>query len=251
MPPVAPGKFVEHCLRGRFHQGIDGQLVKTRAGFANDNGTGGPIVCRSRLGIELLPPRGSVKGGDGFRDTTGSHPLLWRRRKDRTPNPSPRRFRWSRVARTGAVAPTFSDGADAPRTAVHRSAGRHPRWRNEIVSKPLQVVRGPCEPRSRCCLARQRGRGAGRGGQPLSVIDVRMAMTSSHVPSVSLSVHCRVGNRSGAGRGTCACASHAHRSRPCWVVNTGRCGSGAQSHLPRDARDVARALDLGSVVATG
>ena len=36
-----------------FHQGIDGQLVKTRAGFANDNGTDGPIVCRSRLGTLL------------------------------------------------------------------------------------------------------------------------------------------------------------------------------------------------------
>jgi hypothetical protein len=45
--------FVEHYLGERFHQGIDGQLVKTRAGFANDNGTAGPIVCRSRLGSLL------------------------------------------------------------------------------------------------------------------------------------------------------------------------------------------------------
>jgi hypothetical protein len=46
-------EFVEHYLGERFHQGIDGQVVKTRAGFANDNGTAGPAVCRSRLGTLL------------------------------------------------------------------------------------------------------------------------------------------------------------------------------------------------------
>ena len=35
------------------HQGIGGQLVKVKAGPANDNGTGGQIVCRSRLGFLL------------------------------------------------------------------------------------------------------------------------------------------------------------------------------------------------------
>jgi len=44
---------VEHYLRERFHQGIDGQLVKSQAGFGNDIGTGAPIVCRLRLGILL------------------------------------------------------------------------------------------------------------------------------------------------------------------------------------------------------
>jgi len=46
-------EFVEHYLRERFHQGIDGQLVKSQAGFGNDIGTGAPIVCRLRLGILL------------------------------------------------------------------------------------------------------------------------------------------------------------------------------------------------------
>jgi len=45
-------EFVEQ-LGERFHQDIDGQLVRTRAGVANDNGTAGPIVCGSRLGILL------------------------------------------------------------------------------------------------------------------------------------------------------------------------------------------------------
>ena len=46
-------EFVEHYLGERCHQGIDGQLVKTQAGFGNDNGAGAPIVCRSRLGTLL------------------------------------------------------------------------------------------------------------------------------------------------------------------------------------------------------
>jgi hypothetical protein len=46
-------EFVEHYLGERFHQSIDGQLVKERAGFANGNGIAGAIVCRSRLGAHL------------------------------------------------------------------------------------------------------------------------------------------------------------------------------------------------------
>jgi putative transposase len=43
-------EFVAHYLTERFHQGLDGQLVTPRAEPANDNGTSGPISCRSRLG---------------------------------------------------------------------------------------------------------------------------------------------------------------------------------------------------------
>jgi hypothetical protein len=46
-------EFVEHSLAERFHQGIGGQLVKSKAGAANDNGTDDSIVCRSRLGSLL------------------------------------------------------------------------------------------------------------------------------------------------------------------------------------------------------
>jgi transposase len=46
-------EFNDHYLTERFHQGIGGQLVRVQAGPANDNGTGGPIVCRSRLGSLL------------------------------------------------------------------------------------------------------------------------------------------------------------------------------------------------------
>jgi DNA topoisomerase I len=46
-------EFIDHYLTERFHQGIGGQLVRVQAGPANDNGTGGPIVCRSRLGSLL------------------------------------------------------------------------------------------------------------------------------------------------------------------------------------------------------
>jgi hypothetical protein len=34
----------------RFHQGLDGQLIKGQPGSANDNGANGSIVRRSRLG---------------------------------------------------------------------------------------------------------------------------------------------------------------------------------------------------------
>ncbi len=43
-------EFVAHYLTERFHQGLDGQLVKGQVESANDNGTNGPISCRSRLG---------------------------------------------------------------------------------------------------------------------------------------------------------------------------------------------------------
>jgi hypothetical protein len=46
-------EFVDHYLTERFHQGIGGQLVRVQAGPANDNRTGGQIVCRSRLGSLL------------------------------------------------------------------------------------------------------------------------------------------------------------------------------------------------------
>ena len=46
-------EFVDHYLAERFHQGIDGRLIKANAGPANDNGTTAPIICRSRLGSLL------------------------------------------------------------------------------------------------------------------------------------------------------------------------------------------------------
>jgi putative transposase len=46
-------EFVQHYLAERFHQGIGGQLVNSRADTANDNGTSGRVVCRSRLGSLL------------------------------------------------------------------------------------------------------------------------------------------------------------------------------------------------------
>jgi hypothetical protein len=46
-------EFMEHYLGERFHQGIGGQLVKSRSGPANDNESAGPIACRSRLGSLL------------------------------------------------------------------------------------------------------------------------------------------------------------------------------------------------------
>ena len=46
-------EFVEHYSAERFHQGVGGQLVRRRADTANDNGTAGPVVCRSRLGSLL------------------------------------------------------------------------------------------------------------------------------------------------------------------------------------------------------
>jgi len=43
-------EFIVHYHAERFHQGLSGQLIKAQAGSANDNGTSGAIVCRSRLG---------------------------------------------------------------------------------------------------------------------------------------------------------------------------------------------------------
>jgi hypothetical protein len=42
-------EFVEHCMTGRFHQGIGGQLIRN-VGPTNDNGADGKVACRSRLG---------------------------------------------------------------------------------------------------------------------------------------------------------------------------------------------------------
>jgi hypothetical protein len=42
-------EFVEHYMAERFHQGIDGQLIRN-VGPTNDNGADGKVACRSRLG---------------------------------------------------------------------------------------------------------------------------------------------------------------------------------------------------------
>jgi len=42
-------EFVEHYMTERFHQGIDGQLIRN-VGPTNDNGADGKVACRSRLG---------------------------------------------------------------------------------------------------------------------------------------------------------------------------------------------------------
>jgi hypothetical protein len=56
----------------RFHQGIDGQLIRN-VGPTNDNGSDGKVACRSRLRgtPELLPSGGSMSLGDEFRDSKG------------------------------------------------------------------------------------------------------------------------------------------------------------------------------------
>ena len=46
-------EFADHYLTERFHQGLEGQLVTSAAGSANDIGTTDPILCRSRLGSLL------------------------------------------------------------------------------------------------------------------------------------------------------------------------------------------------------
>ena len=43
-------EFVDHYLTERFHQGLDGRLVRADAACANDNADGGVVTCRSRLG---------------------------------------------------------------------------------------------------------------------------------------------------------------------------------------------------------
>ena len=46
-------EFLAHYLAERFHQGLGGQLIKAQAGSANNNGTNGAIMRRSRLGSFL------------------------------------------------------------------------------------------------------------------------------------------------------------------------------------------------------
>jgi hypothetical protein len=41
-------EFMAHYQTERFHHGIDGQLIGGQAGCANDNGTNGAILRRSR-----------------------------------------------------------------------------------------------------------------------------------------------------------------------------------------------------------
>ena len=43
-------EFMKHYHTERFHQGLGGQLIKGKPGSANDNGSNGSIVRRSRLG---------------------------------------------------------------------------------------------------------------------------------------------------------------------------------------------------------
>jgi hypothetical protein len=43
-------EFMKHYHIERFHQGLGGQLVKGQPGSANDNGSNGSMVRRSRLG---------------------------------------------------------------------------------------------------------------------------------------------------------------------------------------------------------
>ena len=42
-------EFVEHYMTERFHQGIGGKIIRN-VGPTNDNGAGGKVACRSRLG---------------------------------------------------------------------------------------------------------------------------------------------------------------------------------------------------------
>jgi hypothetical protein len=43
-------EFMKHYHTERFHRGFGGQLIKGQPGSANDNGSNGSIVRRSRLG---------------------------------------------------------------------------------------------------------------------------------------------------------------------------------------------------------
>jgi len=43
-------EYVEHYNTERYHQGLAGRLVQTRAVASNDNGSCGAVVSRSRLG---------------------------------------------------------------------------------------------------------------------------------------------------------------------------------------------------------
>ncbi len=46
-------EFMKHYHTERFHQGLGVQLIKGQPGSANDNGSNGSIVRRSRLGALL------------------------------------------------------------------------------------------------------------------------------------------------------------------------------------------------------
>jgi hypothetical protein len=46
-------EFLAHYLAERFPQRLGGQLIQAQAGSANDNGTNGAIMRRSRLGSFL------------------------------------------------------------------------------------------------------------------------------------------------------------------------------------------------------
>jgi putative transposase len=43
-------EFMAHYHAERFHQGLGGQLIQRPVGPANQNGSKGKVVCRSRLG---------------------------------------------------------------------------------------------------------------------------------------------------------------------------------------------------------
>jgi transposase InsO family protein len=43
-------EFMAHYRAERFHQSLGGQLMERPAGSANQNGSKGKVVCRSRLG---------------------------------------------------------------------------------------------------------------------------------------------------------------------------------------------------------
>jgi putative transposase len=43
-------QFVKHYMAERYHQGIGGRLIQSWPAPSNDNGSIGPIRCRSRLG---------------------------------------------------------------------------------------------------------------------------------------------------------------------------------------------------------
>ena len=47
---VVVKEFLEHCLTERFHQGLDGQLIRGNIARANDNADGATVARRSRLG---------------------------------------------------------------------------------------------------------------------------------------------------------------------------------------------------------
>jgi hypothetical protein len=46
-------EFATHYNAERYHQGIDGQLIRPRPKPNNDNAALAPIRCRSRLGGQL------------------------------------------------------------------------------------------------------------------------------------------------------------------------------------------------------